>query len=104
MVVVYNLEMTRYAMRDNSLSRDISLSPTKGEGPLGATLSPTITYLWLFSLFCSKPKEVITRVHFAAFKVAEHYSTAGIAGAHSNHWVLLSNALDMNIVRFVARY
>jgi hypothetical protein len=34
----------RALTRDNSLSRDNTLSPTKGEGPLGATLSPTINY------------------------------------------------------------
>ena len=36
----------RVAKRDKPLSRDRPLSPTKGEGPLGETLSPTINCAW----------------------------------------------------------
>ena len=36
------MEIVALATRDKPLSQDRLLSPTKGEGPLGETLSPTI--------------------------------------------------------------
>jgi hypothetical protein len=42
-IYIYKFIVPEIYLGDNSLSGDISLSPTKGEGPLVRASSPTIT-------------------------------------------------------------